>query len=75
MNSGLSPWATLSAFFCDRCFQDRVSQTICPGWLQTMILLLSGSWVAGITSVSTGAQLEYNTINCRAHGVEEMLAL
>jgi hypothetical protein len=27
-------------------FQDRVSWTFCPGWLQTMILLISASWVA-----------------------------
>jgi hypothetical protein len=29
-------------------FCDRVSQTVCPGWLQTMILLISASWVARI---------------------------
>jgi hypothetical protein len=27
-------------------FWDRVSKTICPGWLQTMILLISASWIA-----------------------------
>jgi hypothetical protein len=27
-------------------FRDRVSWTICPGWFQTMILLISASWVA-----------------------------
>jgi hypothetical protein len=31
---------------------DRVLQTICPGWLWAMILLMSVSWVAGITGVS-----------------------
>jgi hypothetical protein len=35
-----------------RVFQDRVSWTICPGWLWTVILLISASWVAGITGVS-----------------------
>jgi hypothetical protein len=29
-----------------------VLKTICPGWLQTMILLISASWVARITDVS-----------------------
>jgi hypothetical protein len=33
-------------------FWDRVSQTICPDWLQTVILLISASWIAGITGVS-----------------------
>jgi hypothetical protein len=27
--------------FCVSYFQDRVSQTICPDWLQTVILLIS----------------------------------
>jgi hypothetical protein len=38
-------------FFCDGFFHDRVSKTICPSWLQTMILLISASWVARITGV------------------------
>jgi hypothetical protein len=38
--------------FCVRCFWDRVSRTICPGWLWTVILLISASWVARITGVS-----------------------
>jgi hypothetical protein len=33
-------------------FRDRVSRTICPGWLRTAILLISASWVARTTSVS-----------------------
>jgi hypothetical protein len=33
-------------------FRDRVSQTLCPGWLRTTILLISASWVATITGVS-----------------------
>jgi hypothetical protein len=33
-------------------FQDRVSQTICPGLFQTTILLISASLVARITGVS-----------------------
>jgi hypothetical protein len=38
--------------FCVRYFQDRVSCTICPGWFQTVILLISASWVARIIGVS-----------------------
>jgi hypothetical protein len=30
-------------------FQDRVLRTICPGWLWTVILLISPSWIAKIT--------------------------
>jgi hypothetical protein len=32
-------------------FQDRVLRTICQGWLQTMVLLISASWVVRITEV------------------------
>jgi hypothetical protein len=35
-----------------RVFQDRVSQTVGPHWLQTVILLISASWIAKITGVS-----------------------
>jgi hypothetical protein len=37
-------------------FWNRVSQTICPGWFWTTILLITASWVVRITGVSTGAQ-------------------
>jgi hypothetical protein len=37
------------AFYCDGFFQDRELWAICLGWLGTMILLISASWVAGIT--------------------------
>jgi hypothetical protein len=33
-------------------FWDRVSWTICLGWLQTVILLISASWLARITGMS-----------------------
>jgi hypothetical protein len=33
-------------------FWDRVCWTICPGWLRTMILLISASWEARIIGVS-----------------------
>jgi hypothetical protein len=40
-----------SPVFCDRIFWDRVSWTVCLGWLRTLILI-SASWVARITGVS-----------------------
>jgi hypothetical protein len=48
----LQTWATSPALFLWRVFQDRVLQTICLGWLQTMILLIAAFWVARITGVS-----------------------
>jgi hypothetical protein len=34
-------------------FQDRVSQTICPSWFWTLILVISASsWVDGIIGMS-----------------------
>jgi hypothetical protein len=33
-------------------FQDRVSQIICPGWPQTVILLISASQVARVIGIS-----------------------
>jgi hypothetical protein len=41
-----------SPIFCDRVFQDGVLQIICPGWLQTAILLIFASLVARIIGVS-----------------------
>jgi hypothetical protein len=52
LNSGPSPWATPPALFLWRVLRDRVLWTICPGWPQTSILLISASWAAGITGVS-----------------------
>jgi hypothetical protein len=50
---GPSPWATPpTLFFVMDFFLDRVSQTIFLGWLWTTMLLISVSWVAGITGVS-----------------------
>jgi hypothetical protein len=40
------------SYFCDGFFWDRVSQTISLGWLQTVIFLISVSWVVRITCVS-----------------------
>jgi hypothetical protein len=39
-----------------RVFWDRDSQTICQGWLRTLILLISASWVVGLQAWSTSAQ-------------------
>jgi hypothetical protein len=52
LNSGPTPWATPLTTFWDGAFQDKVSWTIFPGWLCTMILLISASWVARIIGVS-----------------------
>jgi hypothetical protein len=38
--------------FCVRYFWDKISQTICPGWLQNMTLFISASWITRITSMS-----------------------
>jgi hypothetical protein len=38
--------------FCEGYFWDRVLGTVCPGWLWTMILLISASLVARITGMS-----------------------
>jgi hypothetical protein len=38
-------------YFCERFFRDKVLRTICLGWVQTMILLISVSWIARITGV------------------------
>jgi hypothetical protein len=35
-----------SPIFVIICFWDRVSWSICPGWLRTAILLISAFWVA-----------------------------
>jgi hypothetical protein len=43
LNSGPTPQATPPALFCEGFFQDRVSQTIYLGSLQTSILLISAS--------------------------------
>jgi hypothetical protein len=51
LNSGPLP-STLPALFCDGCFWDMVSWTVCLSWFQTVILLISASWGARITGVS-----------------------
>jgi hypothetical protein len=47
-----------SSPFCSGYFGDGgVSHTICLGWLQTAILLISASQIARITGLTTNAQL------------------
>jgi hypothetical protein len=41
LGSELRAYTTPPAHFCDGFFQDRVLRTICLGWLQTAILLIS----------------------------------
>jgi hypothetical protein len=60
LNSGPTPWATagppspflVTFIYLFICFWDRVFQITFLGWLWTAILLISASWVAGITGVS-----------------------
>jgi hypothetical protein len=52
LGGALIAWATPSAHFCEGFFWDRVSWTICPGWPWISILLISASWVSGITGGS-----------------------
>jgi hypothetical protein len=51
---GRCSWAIPTVLFCAAYFWDRVLWTICLGWLQTTILLISASWVARITGMSHG---------------------
>jgi hypothetical protein len=53
LNLGPTLSATPPVHFCIGFFWDSVSQTICLGWLQTMILLISPS----LHTWATGAQL------------------
>jgi hypothetical protein len=43
---------SISLFFVMDFFPHRVFWTIHPGWLWTLILLISASWVVKITGVS-----------------------
>jgi hypothetical protein len=70
LNSGPSPWAIPPAFFSDGFFQDRVLWNICLGWLWTVILLISGSWVARITGVSYQCWAMFNLLRtCKSQAV------
>jgi hypothetical protein len=41
-----------NSVFCGGYFQDKFSWTICPSWLQNVILLVSASWTVRIIGVS-----------------------
>jgi hypothetical protein len=47
--------------------QDRVSQTICLGWLQTTILLISAYWVARIIGLSHWHQVYHGVLRFHPH--------
>jgi hypothetical protein len=42
---------SISHFYV-RNFRDRVSWTVCPGWIQTTYILMSASWVAMIRGMN-----------------------
>jgi hypothetical protein len=54
LNLGPILWATPLALLCEGLFffLNRILWTVCLGWLWTVILLISASWVARITGVS-----------------------
>jgi hypothetical protein len=59
LNSVPTPWATPPALFYDRFFWDRVSWTNCPGWLRSVILLITASFEKlGLQVWATGAQIQ-----------------
>jgi hypothetical protein len=47
-----STWDTPTALSCNGFFRDKVSRSICPGWLRMAILLISAFQVARVTDVS-----------------------
>jgi hypothetical protein len=49
---GLELRLTPPVLFLWKVFWDRILRSFCPGWLWTVILLISASWVARITGVS-----------------------
>jgi hypothetical protein len=60
LNSGYTESHSTTPFFCDGFFGDRVWRTICLGWLQTAVLLISTSYVARITGVSHQCSAGYS---------------
>jgi hypothetical protein len=53
-------WVTPSTLYCIGYFQDSVLQTIFLGWHQTLILLISASWVARITGMKHHWENSFN---------------
>jgi large subunit ribosomal protein L35Ae len=56
---------SISPFFCDGYFWDRVSQTICPGRLQIATLLISASWDYRRKPLASG----FNTAFLKIEGI------
>jgi hypothetical protein len=54
-------------FFVLGFFQDKVLQTICLGWLWTVILLISASWVVRITGGSHLCLAMYSFFETGSH--------
>jgi hypothetical protein len=66
LSSGLTFWASLPALFFVMVFlRDRVLWTICLGWLQTLILLISVSWVVMIAGVSHQYPALFSFFKCK----------
>jgi hypothetical protein len=57
-------------FFWCFFYLDKVSWTICPSWLQTVILLIYVSWVARITAGAARAQLTLCLVSQLNHLVQ-----
>jgi hypothetical protein len=53
----LQPGITNICHYAQHVYWGRVSLTFCPGWLWTLILLISASWAAVIISMSHRVQL------------------
>jgi hypothetical protein len=66
LNSGHTPWATLPALFVLGVFEIRFRELIYQGWLPTMILLISASWVAKIIGISLQHWASFNTLKTPA---------
>jgi hypothetical protein len=66
-------WSSLPALFSVEYFQDRASSTICQDWPWTLILLISASWVAGITGVSLAYVFAFKWNSCSHTQLEFVL--
>jgi hypothetical protein len=60
-------WATKPAPFCFAYFQHRVSRIIFQGWLWTLFVLNSDSWVARITGMTYQHQFMVNLTVQKQH--------
>jgi hypothetical protein len=67
---GPTPWATPPVIFWDGFFQDRVSQTISPGWRWMETLLIPASWVARIIGMSHWWPVDSECLDSARKGVK-----